>query len=131
MHNSLHLSPRLPKIPSSECCPPAGTLQLNISHLGAQAQGSEGRRLTLTDGEGWGLLRGSRQRLLREPLVITSPCAVLAPGCLLYKTCLPLCQEELERTLVLEWLCFLGETPEAEAAEYPMRARALRPFTSF
>lgn len=41
--------------------------------------------------------------------------------CLLFKGRLPLCQEELERTLVLGWFCSLGETPEAETDEYQMR----------
>lgn len=108
----------------------------SASVMSEQSHGAQrAARSPSRDGEGWGLLLGSGLRVggFSENLTIIAQAPALSWPlefqCLLFKACLPLCQEELERTLVLEWFCSLGETPGAEADEYQMRAHGPRPFT--
>lgn len=81
------------------------------------------------EGKGccWALTAGSqRTRARRSATGLSGP---LEFRCLLDKACLPLGQEEQERTFALKWFLPLGETPEAD--EYQVRACALHPLPSF
>lgn len=55
----------------SECCPPEGTLQTNISDLASETKISEGEHSSSWDGQGSGLLMGARTAGSENAPVIT------------------------------------------------------------
>lgn len=79
VHNFLHLSPRIQvkcyPIPPCKCCPPEGTFQINIRHLGS-GEISQGREFILMGWLGVGVTAGlSDSWFSQNPANITQ-----APG---------------------------------------------------